>query len=417
MSHPHCSSHSIHRRQLLAGASAALATLGLPAARAAAQSEAVPGKSAATGEGDGGKTLLILGGTGFLGPHVVEAALARGWTVTLFNRGQTNAHLFPELEKLVGDRNPTRGDGLTALAGERTWDYVVDTTSYVPARTADAIELLRDRIERYALISTISVYADFATDNQDETAPVGRLDDPESAQLSNETYGPLKALCEEKAEELMPGRVANIRPGLIVGPLDPTDRFTYWPVRVREGGEVIAPGELDDPVQYIDVRDLAAFTLDCLERDHMGVYNATGPVYGETIAGLVYGCRAATTSDARLRWVDADTLERLELYPWMHLPVWMPAGGESTGMGTIDIRKAAAAGLVSRPLADTVRDTLAWWDEQPADRQLRRAMSREMEAAALAKIDAGEVPERTAAEPESAEPESAGSGSAEEDEG
>lgn len=380
---------TLRRRQVLAGAGAALATLGLPSAGASRQP--LPSPTGERTRAQERRTLLILGGTGFLGPHIVEAALARGWEVTLFNRGRTNPHLFPDLEKLVGDRDPERGEGLTALAGDRRWDYVVDTTSYVPARTEDAVRLLRDRVDAYALISTISVYAGFERVGQDETAPVARLDDPAQAELSNETYGPLKALCEERAEELMPGRVANIRPGLIVGPLDSTDRFTYWPVRVREGGAVIAPGNIDDPVQFIDVRDLAAFTIHCLASGHRGVYNATGPTQGETIAGLVYGCRAVTTSDATFRWVDAETLARLGLQPWVHLPVWTPATGDSAGMGAIDVAKALAAGLTSRPLADTVRDTLAWWDEQPADRRLRRALTPELEAACLARLDAGEL--------------------------
>lgn len=384
-----------HRRHLLAGAGAALATLGLPrAARSQSESRAEPDGASGPIDGDG-KRLLILGGTGFLGPHVVEAARERGWEVTLFNRGRTNTHLFPEVEKLVGDRDPEKGAGLSALEGDRRWDYVVDTTSYAPSRTAAAVELLRDRIDRYALVSTISVFESFEAHGMDESAPVGRMDDPSNETVTNSSYGPLKALCEERAEELMPGRVANVRPGLIVGPMDPTDRFTYWPVRATEGGTMLAPGNVDDPVQFIDVRDLAEFLVHCLAEDHMGVYNATGPTHGETIAGLVYACRAATNAGTRVRWVDAETVSAMGLRPWGHLPVWTPRTGGIGGMSTIDVSKAIAAGLVSRPTADTVRDTLAWWAEQPSERQLTRAMDLEMEAEVLAKVDVEAVVETT----------------------
>jgi 2'-hydroxyisoflavone reductase len=368
---------TLRRRQFLAGSGAALAGLSLPTAARLSLSPTAPRSGA-------GKKLLVLGGTGFLGPHVVTAALARGMEVTLFNRGRTNADLFPELETLLGDRHPDRGEGLKALEGTRRWDYVVDTSSYLPRITRAAATLLADRIERYALISTISVYAGFAQAQQDETAAVGRLEDPTQERLDNQTYGPLKALCEEAAEEILPGRVANLRPGLIVGPRDNTDRFTYWPVRLREGGDVIAPGRVDDPVQYIDVRDLAEFTVHCLEQGHVGVMNANGPIYGMSIAGLVYGCRAAAQSEARIHWIDAPELEELGLQPWGDLPVWTPSTGEMAGMGTISVRKAIAAGLKSRSLADTVRDTLEWWDERPEEeRQLRSGMSREKEAEAL----------------------------------
>lgn len=368
----------IDRRRVLAGTTAALAGLSLPSLARTA--------SGPSNRSD--KSLLILGGTGFLGPHVVAAARARGWEVTLFNRGRSAPELFPDIETLIGDRNPDRGAGLSALEGDRRWDYVVDTTSYVPRLTREVTELLADRVERYALISTVSVYADFSEPGMDETAAVGRLDDPTDEELTGLTYGPLKALCEEAAEEVLPGRVAHVRPGLIVGPRDSTDRFTYWPVRIREGGRVLAPGSIDDPVQFIDARDLAEFTIGCLAGDRMGTFNATGPTYGLSIGGLVYGCRAAVESDARFHWISEEAMEGLELSGWSDLPVWTPPAGEMAGMGAVSIRRAIEAGLHSRPLADTVRDTLAWWDEQPAERQvLRWGLSREREAQALATLD------------------------------
>ncbi|MHC4263275.1 MAG: NAD-dependent epimerase/dehydratase family protein [Planctomycetota bacterium] len=368
----------IDRRRVLAGTTAALAGLSLPSLA----------RTASDPSSRSDKSLLILGGTGFLGPHVVAAARARGWEVTLFNRGRSAPELFPDIETLIGDRNPDRGAGLSALEGDRHWDYVVDTTSYVPRLTRVVTELLADRVERYALISTVSVYADFSEPGMDETAAVGRLDDPTDEELTGLTYGPLKALCEEAAEEVLPGRVAHVRPGLIVGPRDSTDRFTYWPVRIREGGRVLAPGSIDDPVQFIDARDLAEFTIGCLAGDRMGTFNATGPTYGLSIGGLVYGCRAAVESDARFQWISEEAMEGLELSGWSDLPVWTPPAGEMAGMGAVSIRRAIEAGLHSRPLADTVRDTLAWWDEQPAERQvLRWGLSREREAQALATLD------------------------------
>ncbi|MEO0650099.1 MAG: NAD-dependent epimerase/dehydratase family protein [Planctomycetota bacterium] len=365
-----------NRRQLLAGTGAALAAL--PFRAHAASTSARPQDR---------KRLLILGGTGFLGPHVVAAAQARGWEITLFNRGRSDPGLFPDIETLIGDRDPEKGEGLGPLGDERTWDYVVDTTSYVPRLTRAVCELLRGRVERYALISTVSVYASMAEHGVDEASPVGVMPDPTNEDVRS-YYGPLKALCEQAAEEVLPGQVANIRPGLIVGPRDKTDRFTYWPVRVREGGRVLAPGSIDDPVQCIDARDLAEFTVHCLAEGHLGVMNATGPSYGLTIGGLLYGCRAAVASDARFSWCPAETLERLGVQAWTDMPVWTPSEGPSRGHGTVSIAKAMAAGLTSRPLAETVGDTLTWWDGLPEERQtLRWGIDREREQQALAALD------------------------------
>lgn len=365
------------RRQFVAGAGAALASLGLP--RTAAARQEAPAAAAPSAK----KTALILGGTGFLGPHVVRTCLARGIEVTLFNRGRSNADLFPELETLLGDRDPKKGEGLKALEGDRTWDFVVDTSSYVPRVTKASCELLKDRTRHYTMVSTVSVYPEVEDAVIDESTAVGRLTDPTVETMGQyfENYGPLKALCEEAAEAVMPGRVFNVRPGLIVGPGDPTHRFTYWPVRIREGGEILAPGNVDDPVQIIDARDLAEFIVHAALENLTGVYNAVGPAHGETIAGMLYGCRAVTKSDARFTWVPMTGVQELGLSPWGDLPVW--TGGAS--MDRVNGSKAWNAGLTSRTMADIASATLESWDAMtPEERARPYGMSRERETEALA---------------------------------
>jgi 2'-hydroxyisoflavone reductase len=302
--------------------------------------------------------LLILGGTAFLGPQIVENALARGHELTLFNRGRTNPHLFPDLEKLKGDRDPQNDDGLKALEG-RAWDAVIDTSGYVPRHVKASAELLGPRVRQYVFVSTISVFADSDAANLDENSPVGKLEDETIEQVTGQTYGPLKALCEAEAEKAMPGRVANIRPGLIVGPGDPTDRFTYWPVRIDRGGEVLAPQPQDAPVQFIDVRDLAEWIVRMVEEGHAGVYNAVGPRGRLSMAECLHGCRAATSSDVTFTWVDEAFLLERKVGPWMEMPLWVPrAGGSSFGTARRD--RAIAVGLTFRPLAVTARDTIDW---------------------------------------------------------
>ena len=216
------------------------------------------------------KTLLILGGTRFLGPEVVEAAKKSGWKISLFNRGKSHPDWFPELEHLQGDRN---GD-LKSLEG-RTWDAVVDTSGYFPKQVAASAALL-SKSKQYVFISSISVFSDMSKPGIDESSPVGELKDPNADKITEGNYGPLKAACERAAEAAMPGRVTNVRPGLIVGPNDVSDRFTYWPVRVAKGGEVLAPNTPKDPVQFIDVRDLGNWIVKCLDTKTVGVFNATG---------------------------------------------------------------------------------------------------------------------------------------------
>jgi len=325
--------------------------------------------------------ILIIGGTVFLGRHLVEAALARGHRVTLFNRGQHNPELFPEVEKLRGDR----GSDLSALE-ERRFDAAIDTCGYVPRVVRSAAELLAPQVGHYTFISSISVYASFERAGIDEGAPVGTLADPSTEEVTGESYGPLKALCEQAAEAAMPGRVLNVRPGLIVGPHDPTDRFTYWPMRVARGGPFLAPEHPGVLTQVIDVRDLAGWTVQMVEGDHTGVYNATGPAAPLPFGGLLDACRAVSGSDATPVWASAAQLEAHEVQPWVELPLWVPEGPEHVGFAQIDVSRAIAAGLSFRPIADTCADTLAWAQSRPADYQWRAGLAPEKEAGILAAL-------------------------------
>lgn len=293
--------------------------------------------------------ILILGGTVFLGRHIVDAARARGHELTLFNRGQQNADLFPDLEKLRGDRN---GD-MAALRG-RHFDVVIDTSGYTPKHVSAASEALGGRFDHYTFISSISAYREFPPGVPfDEDAPL--------AGGVPAGYGPLKAYAERALEALAPGRAAHLRAGLIVGPHDPTDRFTYWPRRVARGGLVLAPGRPDRPIQIIDVRDLAEWCVGVAEARITGPFNAVGPQATLTMARLLEVCRTVTGSDARFTWIADDDLVEARVQPWTELPLWIPEEDEHFGgMMLADNRRACAAGLEFRSLEDTVRSTLDW---------------------------------------------------------
>ena len=353
------------RRDLLKTAAGAAASAALGTSRVFAATEP--------------KTLLILGGTRFLGPAVVEAAKRGGWKISLFNRGKSNPGWFPELEHLHGDRN---GD-LKSLEG-RSWDAVVDTSGFVPRLVKDSATLLAPRTKQYVFISSNSVFKDLSKPGVDELGPVAVLEDPAVEKVDEKTYGGLKALCEKAAEAAMPGRVTNVRPGLIVGPDDGTDRFTYWPVRVARGGEVLAPGRPEDAVQFIDVRDLGHWIVQCLDTNSVGVFNATGnPV---PVGTLLDTCKAASGSDARFTWVPAAFLEAQKVSEWSDLPCWVSPTGEDAGGNKVSNAKAVAKGLVFRPLRETCADTLGWWKKQPEERRakLRAGLSAERETAVLA---------------------------------
>ncbi len=355
----------ITRRSFIGTSLAAAATAALPLRGAAA----TPRK------------ILIIGGTGFLGPHTVRRLQERGHTVTLFNRGRTNPQLFPDVEKLRGDRKTD----LKALEG-RSWDAVLDTSAYLPADVTRSATLLAPRIGHYVIISSISVYKALDTPGMDERAPLATLKDPDVQEITGETYGGLKALCEQAAEKAMPGRTTVIRPGLIVGPGDSSDRFTYWPVRVSKGGEVLAPNAPGDFVQVIDVRDLANFVALTLEDRLTGIYNADAPQASLTIGRLLDTCKAVAKSDATFVWVPTAFLEAERVRPWSDMPVWLPLTGDEAGGGQISVKAAMARGLTHRPLADTVRDTLAFVDTWPPERKakLRAGLAPEREAAVIA---------------------------------
>lgn len=306
--------------------------------------------------------VLILGGTLFLGRHLVEAALARGHEVTLLNRGGTNPELFPEVEKLRGDRDT--GD-LSVLRG-REWDAVIDTSARVPRWVRDLAQVAGDRIAHYTLMSSCSVYANTSKPGIDEGAPVHTIADATTEEITSaETYGALKALCEQAAEDHLPGRALSVRAGLIVGPYDDSGRFTYWVHRIARGGEVLAPEPREQPVQLIHARDLADWIVDKAKERQTGVFNVTGPETPLTMEALLEECRAATSSAARLAWVDGGFLVASGVEAWSDLPFWLGTDPAVQGFLSIDISKALAAGLRFRPLADTIRDTLAEAETTP----------------------------------------------------
>lgn len=330
--------------------------------------------------------ILILGGTGFTGPYQVRYAMSRGHKVTTFNRGKTHPGELPnEVEQLIGDRN-----GKLDALKDRQWDVVIDNPTTLPAWVRDAAQILKGNVDRYVFTSTISVYED-SKKGPDENAPLQKYDgsDPyketlEAMKASGfKTYGPLKALSEKEAEKWFPGRTLIIRPGLIVGPRDESDRFTYWPVRIDRGGEVLAPGAPNDSVQFIDGRDLAEWTIRMAENRETGIYNATGPAKPIGMGGMLDGIKAALKSSANFTWVSEQFLTDQKVQAWSDMPVW--AGAED-GVTRTDINRALGKGLTFRPLADTARDTLAWFKSLPQDRQshLKAGVTPEREAEVLA---------------------------------
>lgn len=327
--------------------------------------------------------ILILGGTVFLGRAIAEEALARGHTLTLFNRGKSGADLFPQAEKLIGDRET--GD-YAALQGRR-FDAVIDPSAYVPRHVAEALDALAS-VGHYTMVSSISVYDDYTQHGIDEAHPVSELvgDMPGGrAGVTGENYGALKALCEKAAIERMGERALNVRAGLIIGPHDPTDRFTYWPLRVLRGGQLLAPQSPDFLVQAIDARDIAAWVLNMVERGTGGTYNVTGPREALTLGQVIEICRDVSSSDAVPVWVDADFLIHEGVQPWSELPLWLPPSPEYAGMHAIDISAALATGLSHRPLAQTIADTLAWAHTRDADYKMRAGLDAEKERALLEK--------------------------------
>ena len=325
--------------------------------------------------------ILILGGTGFIGPHMVREALRRGHEVSLFNRGRTNDELFPDLELLVGDRN----NRLEALEGGK-WDAVVDNSGYVPRYVEDSARLLAPNVSHYLFISTISVYADLSNPIDEDTA-VGKLDDETVEEVTDQTYGPMKALCEKRVlSNVGTNRTTILRPTYICGPGDRTDRYTYWPVRTMRGGEMLWPGTPDDDIQMIDVRDLANFTVDCLEQKITGTFNTVTPAGSFKMGDLLEDSLAVTGADMMPTWVDTDFIAAENVRAEGGLPIWEPPVGEAANLAKVDGSRAAAAGLRNRPTRETARDTISWWKTLPDERRgkIRAGLSANKEAELLA---------------------------------
>ena len=326
--------------------------------------------------------ILILGGTGFIGPHQVRYALDRGHTVTLFNRGRTNTHLFPGVERLVGDRNGQ----LDALAG-RSWDVVIDNSRSNPEWVRLAADFLKDSVGLYFYVSSRSAYSDTSIVPMTADAPTYTY---ESAGVSRDSeslpYGLAKALSEREAQRIFVGRTNIVRPGLIIGPGDDTDRFTYWPVRIKRGGEVLAPGEPTDPVQIIDVRDFTEWMIRMAEDGTAGVFNGVGPRTPRPMAELLYGIRGITTAETTFTWVNLEFLTQIGIRPYSHMPVWRPPTPGSEGFARFDLTPEVEAGLTFRPLAVTAQETLDFHFSRSPERQadLRAGISAEREAEVLA---------------------------------
>lgn len=329
--------------------------------------------------------ILILGGTRFIGLHMTAYALERGHTLTFFNRGKTRTDRYPEIERIRGDRNGEI-DGLK----DREWDVVIDNSGYVPRHVKLSAELLAPKTRQYIFVSSVSVYPDFSVP-RDETSPVGKLADETVEKVDGETYGPLKALCEQAALTAYGGRGTVLRPGLIVGPDDNTDRFTYWPARAARGGEFIAPGAAADPFQVIDARDLAVFAITAAENATTGIYNLVSHPNGFKFGQLIGACiasakkRARPATAPRATWIPADFLETQQVEPWSDMPVWLPATGEEAAFAGTSNKAAVAKGLTITPLKTTVDDTLAWHLSRPAQEQekLKAGIAPEKEAQVL----------------------------------
>jgi 2'-hydroxyisoflavone reductase len=321
--------------------------------------------------------ILVLGGTVFVGRHFVAAALAAGHRVTLVHRGQRGAELFPEADRILADRD----GGLEAL-GDRTWDVVVDCCGYVPRIVRQSTEALRDRVGRYVFVSTISVYADASQAGLDEDSKVHDEVAEEVEEVTGQTYGPLKVACERVVNETYGDRATIVRPGLVMGPNDPTNRFTYWADRLAEGGEAIIPARPEQPMQLIDARDLGHFMLGLVERGVSGTFNACGPDTAKTLGDLVEACHGLNLG-TQLVWVDPAFLETQGVSLWMELPLVLPVDGSGDGMCLVSNARGLAEGLAFRSWEETARDTRAWSQAEPPQGTPRHGLDREKERAVL----------------------------------
>jgi 2'-hydroxyisoflavone reductase len=323
--------------------------------------------------------ILILGGTSFLGPHLVEEIQHRGHEVTLFNRGIQNPSLFSKVIQLQGDRD----GNLKALEGGR-WDAIIDTSGHLPRIVEASSKLLSHATNHYTYISSIGVYENFLADQIDESYPISSLQDEKTEEITEKTYGALKALCEKVVLQYFSDRALIIRPGLIVGPYDPTDRLTYWPMRIAEGGEVLAPGDPNQKVQLIDVCDLAKWIVDMIEQKATGIYNATGPAASLTFKQLLEACLPFATSDVKLHWIDETFLLENGVQDWTEIPLWLSSKRKMPGFQSINNQKAIQTGLTFRPLSETIEETLKW-SSLRKNHQWKAGLNREKEKELLRK--------------------------------
>ena len=346
-------------------------------------------QESAWAQGAGAKQLkvLIFGGTGFIGPHFVRELHDGGHKVTLLNRGKRNPGLFPDVETLIADRNVA--GHIDVLKG-REWDVVVDDSGYFPRQVQASADALKDRVQHYIYVSSISAYADLTPAGIDEDYKLAPLDDPEAKEITEKNYGGLKAACEKIVEQTFAARQAVIRPTYIVGPGDHTDRFTYWPWRVSRGGEMFVPGTPEDPMQFIDVRDLAEFTRRCVEQRIAGRYNLCNPPGAVTMGDLLETSKRVTKANTTFRWAPLKFLEENKLLESGELTTWSPPSGEFAGASLVSSARAVAKGLRFRTVETTVRDLLAWHEQRPAEQKqkLRAGLTPEREAELLKKLPA-----------------------------
>jgi 2'-hydroxyisoflavone reductase len=308
--------------------------------------------------------LLVLGGTGLIGPHQVRYALSRGHQVTIFNRGRTKPGIFgDQVEQLLGDRKNNLESIKAEIAKGRTWDAVLDNPATLPQWVRDAAELLKPASQRYLFVSTVSVYADNTKINQDESGPLMTTTEPNATKITGENYGALKALAEEEARKAFGKNAIIVRPGLIVGPGDDTRRFLYWPLRLRKGGEILAPGNGKDPVQYIDARDLAEWSVRLVERENTGgTYNAIGPAKMQTMGNLMGAMQKAVSKSSKIIWVPTEFVLENKISPWGDMPLWIPGEGERAGFHRRQNQRALRQGLTFRSPADIAKGCLEWFD-------------------------------------------------------
>lgn len=382
-----------------AGAQAALAAAGRqPAGEKPAEPPKTTPPAKPVPKADKPLKVLFLGGTIFLGPPTVERLIARGHTVTLFNRGKSNPELFPDLEKLRGDRGTAKSEcNLAALEAEikkgRRWDAVIDTCAYVPKFMRMSTNLLKDAVDRYIMVASINVYNSDAEPNQDETGPMHEKW-PDDAPVTNESYGPMKRGCEVVLSELMPNRWASIRPALIVGPRDPSDRFSYWPLRCKRGGEILAPVSPMEPAEFIDARDAGGLLVLIAEKKAAGAFNAVGAPdlhFGDVLGDCLAAAKAAGAPEGRLTWASQEFLTENKVQPWSDLPAWVPsADPEAAGALRRVGQRAIDLGATFRPTRETAADILKWWDTLPAERRakVRSGLSEARETELLKKFHA-----------------------------